>query len=129
MVIGADQIAVFDGKILGKPGTKDRAGRQLAEFAGNRVTFMTHCTVTAAGGRSQWHHTDTTQVYFRPLGDAEIRAYVDKERPLDCAGGFKIEQLGISLFERVQSDDPSALIGLPLIFVARALRHYGFQLP
>ncbi len=129
LVIGGDQIAVFDGNILGKPGTAAKAEQQLSQFAGNQVTFLTHCTVAARGGLSQHHHTDTTCVHFRALSADEIHRYVAIENPLDCAGGFKIEQLGISLFSRVVSNDPSALIGLPLIFVCRALRHYGFKLP
>ncbi|MFK8030512.1 MAG: nucleoside triphosphate pyrophosphatase [Gammaproteobacteria bacterium] len=129
VVIGGDQIAVFNGEILGKPGSAANAERQLLRFAGNRVTFLTHCTVAAFGGLSQWHHTDTTHVHFRPLGLEEIKRYVAHENPINCAGGFKIEQLGVSLFSHVSSEDPSALIGLPLIFVCRALRHYGFHLP
>lgn len=129
VVIGGDQIALFDGEILGKPGTPEKAVQTLSRFAGNRVTFLTHCTVSALAGRSQWHHTDTTHVYFRCLSRTEIERYVARENPVDCAGGFKIERLGVSLFDRVQSDDPSALIGLPLIFVARALRHFRFELP
>jgi len=129
VVIGGDQIALFDGKILGKPGTAAKAEEQLGQFAGNRVTFLTHCTVTANGGLSQWHHTDTTYVHFRKLSREQIRRYVATENPLDCAGAFKIERLGVSLFSRVVCEDPSALVGLPLIFVSRALRHYGFELP
>jgi len=74
-------------------------------------------------------HLDTTTVYFRRLGDEEIRRYVDREKPLQCAGGFKVEGLGISLFERIESQDPTALIGLPLIWVAGALRRLGLAIP
>ena len=129
VVIGGDQIALFDGQILGKPGSVALAEEQLQHFAGNRVTFLTHCTVAAHLGRSLWNHTNRTEVTFRNLSRQEISRYVAIENPVDCAGGFKIERLGISLFSRVVSDDPSGLIGLPLIFVCRALRHYGFKIP
>lgn len=129
VVIGGDQIALFAGQILGKPGSAVRAEEQLQQFAGNRVTFLTHCTVAARQGRSLWNHTNRTEVTFRNLSRQDITRYVATENPLDCAGGFKIERLGISLFSQVVSDDPSGLIGLPLIFVCRALRHYGFELP
>jgi septum formation protein len=74
-------------------------------------------------------HLDTTTVYFRKLTEEEIRRYVDKEKPTQCAGGFKVEGLGISLFERIESNDPTALIGLPLIWVASALRRMGVAVP
>ncbi len=129
VIIGGDQIALFDGQILGKPGSAARAEEQLGRFAGNRVSFLTHCTVAARGGLSLWNHTDRTDVTFRSLTSSEIKRYVAAENPVNCAGGFKIERLGVSLFSQVSSDDPSALIGLPLIFVCRALRHYGFLIP
>lgn len=129
VVIGSDQIAVMDRQILGKPGDAESAVQQLAAFSGRRVSFLTAVTVTAMRGRSQWHHTDHTEVYFRALALPEIERYVALEKPLDCAGGFKCEGLGISLFATISSDDPTALIGLPLIFVSTALRHYGFLCP
>ncbi|MEM7082731.1 MAG: nucleoside triphosphate pyrophosphatase [Pseudomonadota bacterium] len=129
VVIGGDQIAVFNGSILGKPGSAAAAAQQLARFSGHRVEFLTHCSVMAGAGRSQWHHTDHTWVEFRDLTEAEIQRYIALDNPVDCAGGFKIEGLGVTLFDRVRSDDPSALIGLPLLFVSRALRHYGYALP
>lgn len=129
VIIGSDQIALFDGQILGKPGNRAVNIEQLARFSGHRVTFLTAVTVCALQGRSQWHHVDTTVVEFRNLSDAEIGRYVDTEQAYNCAGGFKCEHLGISLFERVMSSDRTALIGLPLIFVSQALRHYGIAAP
>ncbi|NNF15741.1 MAG: septum formation protein Maf [Gammaproteobacteria bacterium] len=129
VVIGSDQLAVLDTKILGKPGERAATIDQLAAFSGRKVTFFTAVTVCALGARSQWHHTDQTLVEFRTLTRPEIERYVEHETPYDCAGGFKCEGLGISLFERIDSSDPTALTGLPLIFVATALRHYGFFCP
>lgn len=129
VVIGADQIAWFNGQILGKPGSFEACEAQLRQFSGQQVKFLTGLTVCAQAGRSLRRHLDTTLVDFRVLSNDEIARYVAAEQPLNCAGGFKIEGAGISLFERVRSDDPSALIGLPLIATARALRHYGIRLP
>lgn len=129
VIIGSDQIALFDRQILGKPGTRAANIEQLARFSGHQVTFLTAATVCALKGRSQWHHVDTTIVEFRTLRKKEIERYVDAEQAFNCAGGFKCENLGISLFERVISTDRTALIGLPMIFVCQALRHYGISAP
>jgi len=127
-VIGSDQVAEFDGAVLGKPGTRERARAQLQRFSGQTVAFHTAlCVIDAQAG--QQSAIDTTTVTFRPLSQDEIERYLDREQVLDCAGSFRSEGLGISLFERVQSDDPSALIGLPLIATARLLRAAGYELP
>ncbi len=126
-IIGSDQVAVLDGRAIGKPLTVERCIEQLLAASGRSVTFLTAvCLLDGATGRA-FEHTDTTRVVFRPLGRAEVTRYVDIERPLDCAGGFKCEGLGIALFERIESTDPTALIGLPLIWLAGALRQSGLD--
>jgi len=127
-VIGSDQLAEFDGRVLGKPGTAARATAQLAAMAGREVSFLTAVCVMR-GERELGLHVDRTVVRFRGLTGAEIDRYVDAEQPLDCAGSFKSEGLGITLFDAIQTQDPTALIGLPLIATARLLRTAGFALP
>ncbi len=129
LVIGADQVAELDGLVLDKPGTDERARAQLAASSGHEVHFHTAlCLLDTRDGR-QHTHLDHTRVRFRDLGAAEIARYVEREQPLDCAGSFKCEGLGISLFEAIDNRDPSALVGLPLIALARLLRNAGFPLP
>ncbi|MEO6801557.1 MAG: Maf family nucleotide pyrophosphatase [Rhodanobacter sp.] len=129
LVIGSDQVAEVDGLVLDKPGTSLRARAQLAASSGRRVHFHTAlCLLDAHHGRRQTH-VDHTQVRFRDLAPAEIARYVEREQPLDCAGSFKCEGLGISLFAAIDSRDPSALIGLPLIALARLLRDAGIPVP
>jgi 7-methyl-GTP pyrophosphatase len=129
LVIGSDQIAELDGRALGKPGSADAACAQLAACAGRQVQFHTAlCLLDTRDGR-QRTHLDTTRVRFRALTAAEIARYVEREQPLDCAGSFKCEGLGIALFDAIESTDPSALIGLPLIALARLLREAGLTVP
>ncbi|MEW9624833.1 Maf family protein [Rhodanobacter geophilus] len=129
LVIGSDQVAERDGETLGKPGSAANARAQLAASTGHVVHFHTAlCLLDTRSGRHQVH-VDRTRVHFRVLGIAEIDRYVAREQPLDCAGSFKCEGLGISLFERIDSEDPSALIGLPLIALARLLRAAGVAVP
>ena len=127
VVIGSDQVAAAGHKILDKPGDAPRCRAQLATLSGTDARFYTGCAVIGPGVRLT--HLDTTTVIFRPLSSAEISRYVDRERPFDCAGGFKAEALGITLFESIQSTDPTALIGLPLIWLSCALRRAGYLLP
>jgi septum formation protein len=128
LVIGSDQVAVCDGRTLGKPGTAERARAQLAELAGREVVFLTGlCLLDSATGTVQVA-VDTTLVRFRPLSAAEIADYVAREQPLDCAGSFKSEGLGIALFEAIEGKDPNALIGLPLIELCRMLRNAGLRI-
>lgn len=127
-VIGSDQVALHDGVVLGKPGTADRARSSLAAFSGGTVLFLTGLAL-ARGGVIQHHHLDRTTVRFRDLSDAEIERYVERDQPLDCAGSFRLESLGPSLFESVHSEDPTALLGLPLITLAHCLRAQGYPLP
>jgi septum formation protein len=129
VIIGSDQVAVRGRVVLGKPGTIDRCFEQLKDASGQRVTFYTGVHLIDAKNRRHEAHVDTTTVTFRPLADKEIRSYIAKDNPLDCAGGFKAESLGISLFDRIDSQDPTALTGLPLIWVSGALRRAGFELP
>ncbi len=126
-VIGSDQVAALDGLALGKPGTRERAIFQLGTMSGRKVAF--HTAVCLMRGDTSLEFMDTTWVSFRELQEDEIARYVDAEQPLDCAGSFKSEGLGICLFEAIESCDPTALVGLPLIAVARLLRQAGFNLP
>jgi len=128
-VIGSDQSAELRGQTLGKPGDYERAADQLSAASGQRVAFHTAvCLIHAAEGRTV-RFTDLTTVQFRLLNAGEIERYLHAEQPYDCAGSFKFEGLGISLFDSIESRDPTALIGLPLIGLSQALRQAGFTLP
>jgi len=129
LVIGSDQVAELDGRALGKPGSVEGARAQLAECAGREVRFHTGLCLLDTRDGQRLTHLDTTCVRFRSLGEAEIARYVERDMPLDCAGSFKCEGLGISLFERIDSSDPTALVGLPLIALARLLREAGLAIP
>ena len=127
VVIGSDQVAALGSRVLDKPGDAANCCAQLALLSGATARFHTGCAVIASGERLV--HLDTTTVTFRALTTEEIARYVERERPFDCAGGFKAEALGISLLEGIESKDPTALIGLPLIWLASALRSVGYPLP
>lgn len=129
IVIGSDQVAALGDRVLDKPGDEETCRAQLALLSGNTAHFFTGCAVVGIEAQVRLEHLDTTTVSFRTLGDDEIRRYVTREQPLDCAGGFKVEALGITLFDRIESSDPTALIGLPLIWLAGALRQAGYLLP
>jgi len=129
VVIGSDQVAMFGREIVGKPGNPERCIEQLRKFSGQRLSFHTAVNVIHSDTGSNTSHLDITTVYFRTLSNDEIERYVARERPVNCAGGFKVEALGISLLERVETQDPTALIGLPLIWLSDALRRNGFLLP
>ena len=129
LVIGSDQLAVCGREVLGKPGSGERAVAQLRALSGQRVTFYTAEHIVNSESGSNEGHLDLTIVHFRSLSDAEIERYVARDKPFQCAGGFKIEALGISLFTRVESQDPTGLVGLPLIWLAGALRRNGFAVP
>lgn len=128
-IIGSDQLAVFEGRPIGKPGSHQRAIEQLRVFSGETVEFLTSVSVLSPATGFEGGHTDCTRVAFRALSDADIERYLENEQPYDCAGSFKAEGLGITLFERVSSEDPTALLGLPLIHTAELLRQAGFSLP
>ncbi|HWX34442.1 MAG TPA: nucleoside triphosphate pyrophosphatase [Steroidobacteraceae bacterium] len=132
-VIGSDQVAArvesFGEVILGKPATEAMCVEQLRGCSGQTLSFMTAVAVVQHNGHSAHEFVDTTRVTFRTLDEPAIARYVALEAPLDCAGGFKSEGLGITLCESIDSADPSALIGLPLIRLSAVLRGVGFELP
>ena len=125
VVIGSDQVAVCDDRVLGKPGTEERAREQLAFVSGRQVHFLTGLCVL--DGLEAQLAVVPTRVRFRDLGTDEIADYVARERPLDCAGACKSESLGIALLTALSSDDPTALIGLPLIELCRMLEACGIR--
>jgi septum formation protein len=129
VVIGSDQVAAVAGAILDKPASEARCISQLERLSGRTATFYTACAVVDVENSMILEHLDETAVSFRNLTRAEISRYVECERPLDCAGGFKAEGLGVALFERMRTTDPTALIGLPLIWLSGALRRAGYQVP
>ena len=129
LIIGSDQVAVCAGDVLGKPGNYENARRQLARLAGQRVSFLTGlCLYDAAAGRAKLDLVPY-HVTFRRLTDQQIDRYLRAEQPYNCAGSFKSEGLGISLFESMQGEDPNALIGLPLIRLVSWLNEAGIAVP
>jgi septum formation protein len=128
-VIGSDQVADLDGKPIGKPGTAARARRQLQDVSGHCVLF--HTALCVWNARLERHHERlvSTEVCFRRLTDAEIDRYIELEPAFDCAGSAKSEGLGVSLLSRMVGEDPTALVGLPLIALAAILRAEGFDIP
>ena len=129
IVIGSDQVAVCNGIILNKPGHYQAALEQLLSVSGQEVEFLTAVSVQCLESGFSDTYIDTTLVGFRNLQVDEVERYLVAEEPFDCAGAFKAESLGIVLFEYIRSDDPTALIGLPLIRTATMLRQTGLQLP
>ena len=129
LIIGSDQVAYLGDEIFGKPGTEARAIAQLQRMRGQTVVF--HTALALLNTRSGHLQIEgvPTRVRFRDLSDDEIRRYIAKERPLDCAGSAKSEGLGITLLDAMPGEDPTALIGLPLIALARMLRNEGVVLP
>jgi septum formation protein len=126
-VVGSDQVADLEGRPLGKSGGRDAAIAQLGAMSGKAVVFRTAiCVIRDA---QAFPAMDETVVRFRRLSEDEIARYVDAEQPFDCAGSFKSEGLGIVLFDAIETRDPTALVGLPLIATARLLRQAGFRLP
>jgi len=125
LVIGCDQVAVLDDHIIGKPGTHERARQQLQNASGRTLTFLTGlCLLNTTTGQHQLA-VAPYHVHFRPLSDQLIERYLQHEQPYNCAGSFKSEAGGIVLFERLEGDDPNALIGLPLIELVRMLEQEG----
>jgi septum formation protein len=129
VVIGSDQVALRGEDLLGKPGDAERCRAQLVASSGRELLFVTAVCVASSGGSRCVQHMDRTRVLLRRLNRDEIARYVERDRPWDCAAGFKVESLGIALCERVETVDPSALIGLPLIWLAGVLRSHGFAVP
>ncbi len=129
LIIGSDQVAVLNDRVLGKPGSRERAIEQLRAASGQTVNFLTGlCLFNSATGESQIEVVPYS-VTFRQLDDERIGRYVDAEQPLNCAGSFKSEGLGIALFARMEGGDPTALIGLPLISLVGMLAQQGVELP
>jgi MAF protein len=125
LVIGSDQVCVIDGQILGKPHSREKAIEQLMAASGKVVTFYTGLALHNTQTGETDTELDTFTVHFRHLTREQIARYVDKEQPLDCAGSFKSEGLGIALFDRLEGKDPNALIGLPLITLIDMLERQG----
>ncbi|MGQ7246990.1 Maf family protein [Halomonas sp. V046] len=127
LIIGSDQVAVFGDRVLGKPLTAAKARATLRAFSGQRVSFLTGLALIDTARQTHRVCHERYDVVFRRLSDAEIHAYVEREQPLDCAGSFRMEGLGITLFERLEGDDPNTLIGLPLIRLCQMLREAGMD--
>ena len=129
LIIGSDQVAVCHDEVLGKPGNHEKAARQLARLSGQRVDFLTGlCLFDSASGQARVDLVNYA-VTFRKLTPAQIDRYLRAEQPYNCAGSFKSEALGISLFEAMHGDDPNALIGLPLIRLVTWLNEAGINIP
>lgn len=124
LIIGSDQVATFDGRIIGKPHTKDNAQKQLKSFSGQKITFLTGLALHNTETGETKSLVEPFEVYFRTLTDDQIFHYISKELPLDCAGSFKSEGLGITLFERLDGRDPNTLVGLPLIALCDLLKEF-----
>jgi septum formation protein len=127
IIIGSDQLAELDGDILGKPGTRAAALAQLERLNGRQHRLITAVAISTP--ERVLTHTDVTQLHMRALSLAQLERYVDADQPLDCAGSYKLEAAGISLFARIDSADHSAITGLPLLAVTRMLAELGFTLP
>ena len=128
VVIGSDQVADLAGQPLGKPGEHDRAVQQLRQMRGRTVIFQTALAVVCLATGFEQVDLAEVRVVFRDLSDEEIQSYLQAEKPYDCAGSAKSEGLGIALLESIENDDPTALVGLPLIRTARMLRAAGVRL-
>lgn len=126
LIIGADQLAVLNQTVLGKPGDHQKAVEQLLAASGQVVTFLTAVCILDPVNRTRYEHTDKTTVSFREFDRRLAEAYLRLDEPYDCAGSFKLEGAGFVLFESVKTDDPTALIGLPMIWVAERLLQLGY---
>jgi septum formation protein len=126
-IIGSDQLVSFDGQVFGKPGSADRAVDQLGAMSGRSHELITSLVVIHAD--REFVHTDVTRLRMRRLTRAELERYVAADRPFDCAGSYKFEERGISLFDRIESADHTAITGLPLIALVGILRELGFAIP
>ena len=129
LIIGADQLAVLGDTVLGKPGDHQRAVEQLLAASGQSVTFLTAVCALDPNTRARYEHVDETTVRFRQFDRRLADTYLHHDQPYDCAGSFRIEGAGFVLFESVSTDDPTALIGLPMIWLAGTLRKLGYLLP
>lgn len=127
LIIGSDQVATSQGQLRSKPGTLEVAADQLRSSAGQRVSFFTGLALVNKDKQLKLTHVEPFHVHFRALSEADIQGYLKRENALDCAGGFKVEGLGITLFERLEGDDPTSLEGLPLISLTRLLHQAGIN--
>jgi septum formation protein len=126
-LIGSDQLVAFEGQVFGKPASPEKAVAQLAAMSGRSHTLVTAVAVLHAG---ETHlHTDVATLHMRPLSRAEIERYVAADAPLDCAGSYKLEERGITLFDRIETEDHTAITGLPLIALTTILRSLGYAIP
>lgn len=128
-IIASDQCAVFNNRIIGKPHTHERAVKQLQDFSGQSVTFLTGLILMNTQTGRSYQVVEPFRVHFRTLSDSQIEHYLQQEQPYYCAGSFKVEGLGITLFKRLEGDDPNSLIGLPLIKLTSFLAEEGITLP
>lgn len=129
LIIGSDQVACVDGEILGKPGNRQNAVQQLLQAAGKTVTFYTGLCLFNSGSQQAQVSCEQFKVFFRQLNELQIGRYLDHEQPFNCAGSFKSEGMGITLFSKLEGDDPNTLIGLPLIRLVEMLDNEGLELP
>lgn len=129
LIIGADQLAVLEDQVLGKPGGHQKAIEQLLAASGKTVIFLTAVCILDPIGRARYEHTDKTTVRFRKFDRRLAEAYLRHDEPYDCVGSFKIEGAGFVLFEAVRTDDPTALIGLPMMWIADRLLQLDYLLP
>ncbi|GEK12756.1 septum formation inhibitor Maf [Aliivibrio fischeri] len=127
LIIGSDQVCVINGKIIGKPLTREKAVQQLEEASGQKITFYTGLSVFNTTTKQAETICEEFNVYFKKLSRQQIENYVDKEEPFYCAGSFKCEGLGIALFEKLEGKDPNTLIGLPLISLIDMLEKQGLN--
>ncbi|GAB2898678.1 nucleoside triphosphate pyrophosphatase [Microbulbifer echini] len=127
LIIGSDQVAECRGQILGKPGNRSKAIAQLQTCSGHKVTFHTGLSLLDSESGRQTSTVETFTVYFRTLNSAQIERYVELEKPYDCAGSFKVEGLGITLFEKLDGGDINTLVGLPLIRLVDFLSEFGID--
>ena len=127
IVIGSDQLASLDGRILGKPGTFERAVAQLEAMSGRVHELITAMVVVGPGG--EFAHTDLSRLWMRRLYRPQIERYVASDVPLDCAGSYKLEGRGVVLFDRIETEDSTAITGLPLLALTRILEGFGLVLP
>lgn len=129
LIIGSDQVAVCKERLLGKPGNRENAIQQLKAQSGQKVTFFTGICVLNSATDQFLTDLDVCNVYFRELSERQIQHYLDIDQPFDCAGSFKSEGYGISLFNKIEVEDPNALIGLPLIKLIELLARFGLRIP
>lgn len=129
LIIGSDQLAVLEGKVVGKPGDHQRAVEQLLQASGKSLTFLTAVCVLDPVEKRRYEHVDKTVVRFRSFDRRLADAYLKHDQPYDCAGSFRIEGAGFVLFESVTTDDPTALIGMPMIWLSDRLLELGYLMP